>query len=108
MHYTRLWKHGTTELIQIAGRKGYRTHGMAGTPTYNSWMLMIQRCTNPKATGYAKYGGKNIKVCERWLHSFANFYADMGERPEGKTIHRIDLDDDYERSEERRVGKEGR
>jgi len=93
MHYARFWKHGTTELIETAA---HRTHGMCGTITYHSWVGMIQRCTNPKATDYAKYGGKNIKVCDRWRYSFANFYADMGERPEGKTIHRIDPDGDYE------------
>jgi AP2 domain len=71
-------------------------HGMYGTPTYNSWQNMIQRCTNPKATGYKRWGGKGIKVCDRWRYSFENFYADMGERPEGKTIHRIELDGDYE------------
>jgi hypothetical protein len=68
---------------------------MYGTPTYTSWVLMIQRCTNPKATGYAKYGGRGITVCDRWRYSFENFYADMGERPEGKTIHRLDSDGNY-------------
>lgn len=57
---------------------------------------MIQRCYNPKATGYAKYGGRGIAVCDRWRYSFKNFLDDMGERPKGKTLHRIDPNGNYE------------
>jgi hypothetical protein len=64
------------------------------TPTYMSWDNMIQRCTNPKRTEYPYYGGRGIAVCDRWL-TFANFLADMGERPEGKTLDRIDNDGNY-------------
>jgi hypothetical protein len=69
-------------------------HGMWGSPTYNSWSTMIQRCTNPKAPGYQYYGGRGITVGERWM-SFENFLADMGERPEGTTLDRIDNDGPY-------------
>ena len=61
------------------------THGMYGTPTYKSWQAMWQRCkSKEKAKWYA-----GLTVCERW-RDFSNFYADMGERPAGKTLDRID------------------
>ena len=74
------------------------THGMYDTPTYRSWYAMKHRCTNPNADNYLYYGGRGIKVCAEWL-TFANFLADMGERPGGKreySIDRIDPDGNYE------------
>lgn len=59
------------------------------SPTYNTWASMRQRCTNPKATKWPAYGGAGITVCDRWS-SFEAFLADMGERPEGRTLDRID------------------
>jgi hypothetical protein len=58
------------------------------TRTYQSWRGMINRCTSPSCNGYKYYGGQGIKICERW-GKFENFLADMGERPEGKTIDRF-------------------
>lgn len=70
-------------------RKKITTHGMSDTPTYNSWCGMLARCNNSKNPRYEDYGNRGIKVCERWS-SFDNFLKDMGERPKGKTIDRID------------------
>lgn len=72
-------------------------HGMTGTKTYNSWVAMISRCTRPENKRYKNYGGRGIKVCERWM-KFINFYTDMGERPKGKTLDRIDVNGNYEPS----------
>jgi hypothetical protein len=63
--------------------------------TYNSWASMIQRCYNINNTHYKDYGGRGIAVCKRWL-KFENFLKDMGECPEGMSIHRKDNDGNYE------------
>lgn len=67
----------------------------ARSPTYIVWEGMKRRCQNPKASNYAAYGGRGIKVSERW-QSFANFLTDMGERPEGHTLERGNNDGNYE------------
>jgi hypothetical protein len=67
---------------------GMYRHGMYGTRTYRSWCAMIQRCENPTSKDYHKYGAVGIRVCDRWK-DFVNFYADMGERPLGTSIDRI-------------------
>lgn len=72
-------------------------HGKSKSPEYVNWCSMKNRCYNPKATYYENYGGRGIYICERWLHSFESFLADMGHRPSPKhTIDRIDNDKNYE------------
>jgi hypothetical protein len=71
-------------------------HGMNKTPEWNAWVNMRQRCLNPNHTNYKHYGGRGIKVCERWL-DFDNFLADMGRKPDPElTLERIDNSKGYE------------
>lgn len=65
------------------------------TKSHRTWESMRQRCLNPNATGYEYYGGRGITICDRWLESFENFLADMGVRPDNKTLDRIDPDGNY-------------
>lgn len=71
-------------------------HGQYDTPTHKSWRAMRQRCLDPTRGNYKHYGGRGIGVCERWRDSFLNFLADMGARPDGHTLDRIDPNGDYE------------
>jgi len=64
--------------------------------TYNTWHSMKTRCYNIRDNGFKNYGGRGIKICSRWKSSFINFLKDMGERPLGMTIDRINNDGDYE------------
>lgn len=73
------------------------THGLSHGPEYNSWSAMIQRCTNRKHQAWKNYGGRGISVCKRW-RKFENFYADMGNRPVGLTLERINNFGDYDPS----------
>jgi len=76
-------------------RKSRVRHGMTYTPTWNSWAGMVYRCTTSSAPEWKHYGGRGITVCESW-RTFENFFADMGERPEGTSIDRVDNNRGYE------------
>jgi len=76
-------------------KHGHTSRGRA-TPTYTSWQAMLDRCYNPNNPEYARYGGRDISVCARWLH-FESFLTDMGSRPAGTSIDRFpDTDGNYE------------
>lgn len=70
-------------------------HGMAGTPTYKSWSGMKARCFRENRDDYRNYGARGITVCDRWL-VFENFLEDMGVKPLGTTLERINNDGNYE------------
>lgn len=64
---------------------------------YTAWLNMKQRCTNPNASFFAKYGGRGIQICERWINSFETFVADMGPSPSpAHSLDRIDMNGNYE------------
>lgn len=70
-------------------------HGQAMSPTWRAWRAMVARCTVRTNAAFPNYGGRGITVCPRW-REFENFLADMGERPPGTTIDRLDNDGGYE------------
>lgn len=70
-------------------RRERKTHGHTQTKTYKTWSCMFTRCYNERDKSFRFYGAKGVRVCERWK-SFENFLADMGERPDGMTLDRID------------------
>lgn len=92
MHYLRKKRHGDVNLG--VRRKQDRSH-----PLCYTWLCMIQRCTNPKATQYKDYGGRGITVCDEWLdpeNGFKNFIAAMGNKPTPQhTLDRIENDKGY-------------
>jgi hypothetical protein len=74
----------------------HTTHGHSKTRTHRIWGAMKSRCYNPKQRNFPDYGGRGIYICDRWLHSFENFLADMGQCPENYSIERIDNNGPYE------------
>lgn len=73
-----------------------RLHGMSKTRAHRTWRLMLTRCFNSHERSWKLYGGRGIKVCDRWKQSFLNFYGDMGDPPPGMSIDRINNDGNYE------------
>ena len=79
---------------KTAARTNYR-HGMTYSPEWRTWSSMLTRCNNEKSKCYRYYGAKGVSICERW-RSFENFVADVGPRPAGTTLDRIDNSRGYE------------
>lgn len=77
-------------------KTGHQSHGMRYTPEYRTWNMMTQRCRNPKNHAWKHYGGRGVTVCDEWASSFEAFYRDMGPRPPGTSIDRIDVNGNYE------------
>jgi hypothetical protein len=81
---------------EVAAKRASKIkHGMCDNPTYSIWSNMKTRCLNSKDLRYPGYGGRGITICGRWL-KFENFYADMGKRPTGMSIDRINNNGNYE------------
>ncbi len=76
-------------------RHGHASRRSGISPEYSSWISMMARCQNKNTIGFRRYGGRGISVCERW-QVFENFLADMGPRPPGTSIDRIDVNGNYE------------
>lgn len=71
------------------------THGKTNTSEFKTWVSIKNRCNNSNSKDFKNYGGRGIAVCNRWIDSFENFVADMGIRPDGMSIERIDNDKGY-------------
>jgi len=76
--------------------KSFTSHGKTGTPEHKTWVGMIGRCHVPANNAFEGYGGKGISVCTRWRESFEAFFEDMGPKPKGHTIDRINSSGNYE------------
>lgn len=79
-------------------RERQRNHGLVRTGAHSSWAAAKARCYDPKHTAYAAYGGRGIRMCPRWREDFRAFLSDMGERPAGMSIDRVDPNGHYEPS----------
>ena len=90
-------KNGTLKSCGCLHKKSITKHGLSKTPAYRRWGSIKARCNNKNSNHYADYGGRGIKVCRRWL-KFDNFQDDMGERPKGTSIDRINNNGNYEPS----------
>lgn len=93
-HYMRFRKYGR----DFVAPHPNESHGMSNTPEFGTWSRMKARCNRPDHPDYKNYGGRGITVCDRWLNSFENFFEDMGLRPDGLSIDRINNDGNYEPS----------
>ena len=85
---------GSTTSCGCYNAEKSRKHGKEGTTIYSVWASMKYRCQNPKSRAYPNYGGRGITVCEAWK-DFMNFYADMGDAPEGMDLDREDNEKGY-------------
>lgn len=94
----RLAEHKVWRLSHPEKGVGYEINRRRKNPGITSYRSMISRCYNQEHTNYRNYGGRGITVCDRWIGSYVNFREDMGFRPVGLTLDRIDPNGNYEPS----------
>jgi hypothetical protein len=82
-------------LVKSCGCTGNNRHRRSKTVEYKTWANILQKCHNKNHNVFKHYGGRGIKVCNEWKNSFEKFYEDMGSRPEGCSLDRIDPNGDY-------------
>ena len=85
-------------LVRLMEPRPPNQHGQSNSPEYRTWVAMHQRCSNPSSNSYADYGGRGIRVCATWTGApdgFLRFIKDMGPRPDGHSIDRIDVNGPY-------------
>jgi len=85
------------DFMQSVGKQN-ATHRKTQSTEYHTWEGMKARTANPKSDSYKYYGGRGIKICKEWENSFESFYRDMGDKPDGLTIDRIDNNGDYSKN----------
>ena len=89
---------GNTTSCGCLNKERRITHGESKAPVYKVWCAMRDRCANPRNSQYGNYGARGISVCDRWSNSYVAFRDDMGPRPRGGTLERIDTNGNYEPS----------
>ena len=88
-------RNGHTKSCGCLRKEQLKTHGMSQKLEYKSWAKLKGRCLNKNIPNYKDYGGRGITICEEWKNSFETFYKDMGNRPKGTSIDRIDNNENY-------------
>ena len=88
--YTSAYEIGRSKGMFCSSSCSASTHRKTGSRAYVSWAMMIQRCTNPKFPSFPRWGGAGVTVSPEWKNSFETFFSDLGERPVGKSLDRID------------------
>jgi hypothetical protein len=99
------WRENNKEKVSNYSKLDYAKHKekrlkrgkvwYSENPLYRTWSSMISRCYNPNTINYAYYGARGIRVCDSWLNSYDQFVVDMGFKPQGLTLDRIDVNGDY-------------
>lgn len=84
--------------LKLGQRQKVNSYRNSNHYLYSTWNNMFHRCYNPKCKEYKYYGKRGIKICDAWLYNFCTFVSDMGERPNGMSIDRIDNDGNYEQN----------